>query len=77
MASVSTTDSSSLTNIPGTHDRHDHAANEPPGHGPSAIPENEKTELAEAVEDDWQDDPLNPRNWSWGKKWTSAAVVRD
>ncbi|KAF7335369.1 MFS domain-containing protein [Mycena sanguinolenta] len=31
------------------------------GHGTSAIPEDKKTELLENLEDDWQDDPENPR----------------
>ncbi|KAJ7074033.1 major facilitator superfamily domain-containing protein [Mycena amicta] len=45
------------------------------GRGPSAIPEDKKEELLENLEDDWQDDPINPRNWSFGKKWTSAGIV--
>ncbi|KAF8214119.1 multidrug resistance protein 4 [Mycena galopus ATCC 62051] len=45
------------------------------GRGPSAIPEDKKLELLENLEDDWQDDPENPRNWSSSKKWTSCAVV--
>ncbi|KAJ7637213.1 multidrug resistance protein 4 [Mycena rosella] len=50
-------------------------AHEHPGHGPSAIPEDKKEELLENLEDDWEDDPENPRNWSTGKKWASAGVV--
>ncbi|KAJ7462124.1 multidrug resistance protein 4 [Mycena latifolia] len=48
---------------------------EHPGRGPSAIPEDKKEELLENLEDDWEDDPENPRNWSFGKKWASAGVV--
>ncbi len=47
-----------------------------PGRGPSAIPEDKKTEILENLEDDWQDDPENPRNWSVSRKWASAAIVR-
>jgi hypothetical protein len=39
------------------------------GEGESAIPENNKEETLENLEDDWQHDPVNPRNWSFGKKW--------
>ncbi|KAJ6561452.1 major facilitator superfamily domain-containing protein [Mycena vulgaris] len=46
-----------------------------PGHGPSAIPEDKKEELLENHEDDWEDDPANPRNWPPAKKWASAGVV--
>ncbi|KAF7302176.1 SAP domain-containing protein [Mycena indigotica] len=60
-----------LTQLPHTvADTEDH-----PGRGPSAIPEDKKEELLENAEDNWQDDPINPRNWSLGKKWTSAGVV--
>nr|GAT59330.1 predicted protein [Mycena chlorophos] len=79
MASVS----SSLTQLPVPDDKAGQAssasstddARDHPGRGPSAIPEDKKEELIENLEDDWQDDPINPRNWSTGKKWTSAAVV--
>ena len=27
------------------------------------------------VEDDWDNDPANPRNWSIGKKWLATAIV--
>ncbi|KAJ6486473.1 major facilitator superfamily domain-containing protein [Mycena vitilis] len=63
--------SSSLTNVPVP----DEPSREHPGRGPSAIPEDKKTELLENLEDDWQDDDDNPRNWSSKKKWTSAAIV--
>ncbi|KAJ7129185.1 major facilitator superfamily domain-containing protein [Mycena epipterygia] len=74
MASVS----SSLTHVPAT-DEPVSGTNtsdaEHPGRGPSAIPEDKKEELLENLEDDWQDDPENPRNWSTGKKWASAGIV--
>ncbi|KAJ7118564.1 major facilitator superfamily domain-containing protein [Mycena crocata] len=72
MASVS----SSLTHVPVTDDSAAHNANGvPSGYGPSAIPEDKKEEILENLEDDWQDDPRNPRNWSSGKKWASASIV--
>ncbi|KAJ7068800.1 major facilitator superfamily domain-containing protein [Mycena amicta] len=75
MASVS----SSLTQLPPDDSPGNGSADSPdaqhPGRGPSAIPEDKLEELLENLEDNWQDDPLNPRNWSVGKKWTSAAVV--
>ncbi|KAJ7217316.1 major facilitator superfamily domain-containing protein [Mycena pura] len=86
MASVS----SSLTQLPvpdeaaptaapdaaaDTDDSQPKATVDHPGRGPSAIPEDKKEELIENKEDDWEDDPENPRNWSFGKKWVSAGVV--
>ncbi|GLB42015.1 putative multidrug resistance protein 4 [Lyophyllum shimeji] len=49
----------------------------PPGHDDSALPKDkEKVEQAvENVEDDWENDPENARNWSFGKKWTAVSVV--
>lgn len=47
-----------------------------PGRYESALPEDKKEEALERVEDDWADDPINPRNWSDGRKWTAAGVVR-
>ncbi|KDQ31851.1 hypothetical protein PLEOSDRAFT_48881 [Pleurotus ostreatus PC15] len=48
---------------------------EHPGHGESALPEDKKEEALENLEEDWEDDPLNPRNWSFGKKWTAVSIV--
>lgn len=39
------------------------------GEGESAIPMDIKQEMEENSEDDWEHDPANPRNWSFGKKW--------
>ena len=46
------------------------------GEGESAIPEDKKEEAYENLEDDWQHDPHNPRNWSSGKKWLCVGIVR-
>ncbi|KAF8644914.1 hypothetical protein AX16_008197 [Volvariella volvacea WC 439] len=46
-----------------------------PGHGESAIPEDKVEEAYENLEEDWENDPENPRNWSPGKKWTVVAIV--
>jgi len=27
------------------------------------------------LEDEWQQDPANPRNWSPARKWTTTAIV--
>ncbi|KAJ7432311.1 major facilitator superfamily domain-containing protein [Mycena galericulata] len=75
MASVS----SSLTNVPITDESGpldtNGSTSVPLGRGPSAIPEDKLEELIEQHEDDWEDDPENPRNWSTRKKWASAAIV--
>ena len=46
------------------------------GEGQSAIPEDKVEEKLENEEDDWQHDPRNPRNWPFGKKWRTTAIVR-
>jgi hypothetical protein len=38
------------------------------GESEYAIPE-DKNETLENLEDDWQHDLRNPRNWSYAKKW--------
>ena len=32
-------------------------------------------EASSSLEDDWENDPANPRNWSIGKKWVATAIV--
>ncbi|TFK72092.1 multidrug resistance protein 4 [Pluteus cervinus] len=46
-----------------------------PGYGESALPENKLEEAYENVEEDWEHDPINARNWSTRKKWTAVGVV--
>ncbi|KAF8903320.1 major facilitator superfamily domain-containing protein [Gymnopilus junonius] len=46
-----------------------------PGHGESALPEDKVEEAFENVEDDWEDDPDNARNWSSKRKWTAVGIV--
>ncbi|KZV69849.1 multidrug resistance protein 4 [Peniophora sp. CONT] len=45
------------------------------GEGESAIPEDKKEEAYENIEDDWQHDPHNPRNWSAKKKWLCVGIA--
>jgi hypothetical protein len=40
---------------------------------PSAIPPVEKREVFE--NDDWEHDIINPRNWSFWKKWGAVGIV--
>jgi hypothetical protein len=46
-----------------------------PGHGESAVLE-DKIEEEEILEDDWENDPENARNWPSRKKWTAVCIVR-
>jgi hypothetical protein len=46
-----------------------------PGHGESAIPVDKKEEAVENIEDDWENDPINARNWPTKKKWTMVAII--
>jgi hypothetical protein len=41
------------------------------GHGDATLPEDEKY----AVQDDWENNPANARNWSFRKKWTTVSIV--
>ena len=47
-----------------------------PGHGESALPEDKVEEALENIEDDWENDPENARNWSTVQKWTAVGIVR-
>jgi len=46
-----------------------------PDRGESALPEDKREEAMKNLEEDWQDDQANPRNWPFRKKWTAVAVV--
>jgi hypothetical protein len=48
-----------------------------PGRGECALPEDKREEAMKNVEEDWQDDQANPRNWPFRKKWTAVAVVSE
>lgn len=39
---------------------------------------NEKRELSavDSLDKEWAEDQHNPRNWSFGRKWTCVAIVR-
>ncbi|KAG5733252.1 hypothetical protein E4T56_gene20850 [Termitomyces sp. T112] len=52
--------------------QHEHSLS---GHGESALPEDKVEEALENEEHDWENDPENARNWSWGKKWTAVSIV--
>ena len=45
------------------------------GEGESVIPSDKEQEALENLEDDWEHDPVNPRNWSSGKKWVRTFVT--
>jgi hypothetical protein len=44
-----------------------------PGHEES---EHKKEEILETLEDNWETDPENARNWPTYKKWVSMLIVR-
>ena len=46
-------------------------------HGESTSPSSDEIEKAAYnLEDDWENDPENARNWSTRKKWTAVCIVR-
>ncbi|KAI3619652.1 mfs multidrug [Moniliophthora roreri] len=66
---------------PKDHDLHStssctkHNPEPPNGHGESAIPADKEEEALENVEDDWENDPMNARNWPKRKKWVAVFIV--
>lgn len=59
-----------------THDRSEQTATVvSPGCGESALPEDKKEEALENLEDDWQNDPENARNWPDSRRWLTISVV--
>ncbi|TFK55812.1 multidrug resistance protein 4 [Heliocybe sulcata] len=72
------TAASAATSFTQVHDHNDQGLATPncmQGEGESAIPEDKKEEILENLEDDWQHDPINPRNWSGKKKWLMVFLV--
>jgi|SRR5882762_3042464 len=63
---------SSVTDLHENGSRHPSIPNG--GHGESAIPEDKSGEILENLEDDWQHDHMNPRNWSLVKKWVRISI---
>ena len=39
------------------------------------LPEDKIDEALGNLEVDWENDPDNARNWSFGRKWTAIAIV--
>ncbi|KAG2038282.1 multidrug resistance protein 4 [Suillus americanus] len=52
----------------------DHDSNNPRVHDPSAILDDNLERIMQP-EDEWQHDPVNPRNWSPAKKWRTTTIV--
>jgi hypothetical protein len=46
-----------------------------PSHRESVVPEEKIEKAEESLEIDWENDPDNPRNWPFGKKWRAVAIV--
>lgn len=44
-------------------------------HGKPASPLDAKENAASSLEDDWEHDPMNARNWPSSKKWTAVCIV--
>ncbi|KAI5834714.1 MFS general substrate transporter [Schizophyllum commune Tattone D] len=42
----------------------------------SPLPDESVEKKERMSDDDWEDDPANPRNWGSGKKWTAVGIVR-
>ncbi|KAG2008230.1 multidrug transporter [Coprinopsis cinerea AmutBmut pab1-1] len=72
---------SSLTHVPENGSSHkkmpsgEHHEHNKPGHGESAFPEDKEAEAVENLEEDWECDPENARNWPSKQKWLAVSVV--
>ncbi|KAF8155816.1 multidrug resistance protein 4 [Crassisporium funariophilum] len=53
----------------------EHTAAVSPGHGESALPEDKIEEAIENLEDDWENDPENARNWPLSQRWVAMCIV--
>ncbi|KIJ70225.1 hypothetical protein HYDPIDRAFT_104912 [Hydnomerulius pinastri MD-312] len=67
--------STSATHVPDNAPMSEPAPLPTGGEGQSAIPDDKVEDEIENIEDDWEHDPINPRNWSSAKKWTATALV--
>ncbi|KAG1850213.1 major facilitator superfamily domain-containing protein [Suillus subalutaceus] len=56
------------TSPPRTHVPLNHDSNDP-------VPSDDNLEQEKQSEDEWEHDPVNPRNWPPAKKWTTTAIV--
>ncbi|KAG2132085.1 major facilitator superfamily domain-containing protein [Suillus clintonianus] len=64
---------SSRTHVLGKDDTNDRRI--PQLHVLSSIPDDNLELKLEQSEYEWQHDPVNPRNWSLGKKWTTTTIL--
>ncbi|KAF8815165.1 MFS general substrate transporter [Phlegmacium glaucopus] len=46
-----------------------------PGHGESTMSEDKKEEFLKTLEDDWETDPDNARNWPAYQRWIAVSIV--
>ena len=79
VALVSTKDASSTSSLKSENNVLDQSADSSvSSYGASAMPEDKKEEYLDSLqlEDDWESDPENPRNWTACKKWFSMSLVR-
>lgn len=60
-----------------THDSINEKEDIPEGDGESTLrlPTDKPEEAVGNLEDDWENDPDNARNWSFEKKWTAVGIV--
>ncbi|EIN10549.1 multidrug resistance protein 4 [Punctularia strigosozonata HHB-11173 SS5] len=76
---VQKTATSSTTQAEPADVRSTGAAATPPslrkGEGEDAVPEDKAESVYERLEDDWQHDPRNPRNWSSSRKVIATTIV--
>lgn len=59
-----------------TKPRHESSASLKGGEGESPIPEDKEQNALEDLEEDWQHDPINPRNWTNPRKYANMSLVR-
>jgi hypothetical protein len=66
----------SLTHVPVQSDTNDpHSPRLAGGEGASAIQGGTVGDKIEDIQNDWEHDPANPRNWAPARKWITISLV--
>ena len=76
-ATKDTSSTSSLKSEKSSHETVEHTICAfVPGHEESSTPEEQKEKILEALQDNWDTDPENARNWPAYQRWSAMLIVR-
>jgi hypothetical protein len=72
-----TSSTSSLKSESSSHETAEHSiCTFVPDHEDSSTPEDQKEKILEALQDNWETDPENARNWPAHQRWGAMLIVR-